>query len=247
MRTTRPRITGVICSACASSTAFDHLLEPPELVALDVDEEHRGGAVRQAQLELGGEIALEQGDHGQHRQPGAERHDHPGRAGARAVQVGERDAHPGAAPLRRSADAAQHDEGEADEQGGRAGGHGDEDQREPPVRDAEHRERAESDEAEAEPDQDGGPRQPLRRHHERTEHRRRRHLARPGERPDGEDERGQQPAGRRDQKRQRVDVERSTRIGSSGPKAAASSHGTNCPIVSPTRTPMPASASTWSR
>ena len=240
-------MTGVICSGRACPRRHPpHLPEPPDLVALDVDEEYRGGAVRQAQLELGGEIALKQGDHGQHGQPGAKRHDDAGGAGARTVKVGERDPRVRAPPsLADQPDPAQHV--------GRGRRAGRRRRRPPPRRSARAAGAAlnttsvtRAAKSEAEPDQDGGRRQPRRRHDERPEHRRRRHLPRPGQRPDGEDEGGQQPAGRRDQKRY-GQTSSAIRIGSTGPKAAASSHGTNCPIASPTRMPIPASARAWSR
>ena len=105
----------------------------------------------------------------------------------------------GAAPLPDQSHTTQYDKGEGNEQNGRAERHG-EDQCELRC---------------AAPNTASAPRATRLRPtpiktvvggsrcggHERTEHRRRRHLPRPGQRPDGEDERRQEAAGGRDQKR----------------------------------------------
>ena len=177
------------------------LLEAVGLVPLDVHEEHAGRALGQMQLDLGREIALEQGDHGQHRQPGAERHDHAPRPRARTLQVGERDAHTRAAPFPDQPGRPQDEPGDAGQQGGRDHRHRDEDRAEAAVGDPGHRERCERRQAEPEPDQRGDRRQAPRRHQQRPEHAGGRHLTGPREWPDGEHQRAQQPAGRRDQQR----------------------------------------------
>ena len=129
----------------APSVAAISALEARPLVPLQVDEEQAGRALGQAQVDLGGEVALDQRDHGQHGEPGAERHDHARRAGAGPVQVGERDAHARAAAPADQAHAAQHQRGEAGEQAGRAERHRDEDQPEPAVGDAGQREQREAE------------------------------------------------------------------------------------------------------
>ena len=107
-----------------------------------------GARPRQAQPDLGAEVALDQGDHGQHGETGAERHDHAGSTRARPVQIGERDAHAGTAAPADQPHAAQHQHGKAGQKHGRGQRHGDEDQPEPAVGDAEQGKRRKARDAE---------------------------------------------------------------------------------------------------
>ena len=195
---------------------------------------------RQAQLDLGGEVALEQGDHGQHGQPGAQSDDHAA-PGARAVQVGSA-MRMGALPRRPTSRTPRRTRSARPTSRTAAASA-------TPTKIAPRRRSATPATASApsaarlgQSRPGGRRRQPPRRHQQRAKHAGRRHLAGARERPDGEQERGQQPAGRRGQ-RQRVEITVS-RIGDSRPTTVASNQGTRCPTTRPAAMPIPASAGT---
>ena len=184
----------------------EQALERRLLVPLQIDQEQARHPPGQAQVDLGGEVALDQRDHRQDREAGAERDDH---AGARR-RPGDADWRARSGSARRRAGRAARTtrstiRAEPGQQAGRAERHADEDQPQPAVADAREREQGQPRDAEPEQRQHRRRRPPLGRHQQRAEHRRRRDVAGPRQRPDREAERGQEPAAGGDQQRQRVE------------------------------------------
>ena len=195
---------GATCISWAPSVALDQRLEGALLVRLQVDEEQARRALGQAQVDLGGEIAVDQGDHREHGETGAERDDDARRAGARPVQVGERDPRARPAAPADQPDAAQDQGREPGQQDRRRERHADEDQPDPAIGDAGQRQARKTGDAEPEERQDRRRRPARRRRDQGPEHAGRRDRAGARERPDRERERGQKTGAERDQERQRI-------------------------------------------